>query len=160
MAKKVIKKKTKKVKRKKLDTFPTIYRRLYRLWRLKVRALHNDTCAISGEVSGDVRDNGDPVILDCHHLEHDNACQALRFDALNGILLTKSHHKYGKDSAHRGAVWFHNWLYRARPAQHAYVLQHRNDDINLKDREVLARIEAKLKSPPTLVELEIVRTRK
>lgn len=161
MSTKVKPKKKKAVKRKKLDSFPKIYRRLYARWREKVRVLHGDCCAISGVKSGDKwPDTGEPIILDCHHLNHDNACPALRFDALNGILLTKSYHKYGKDSAHRGAVWFHEWLRVNRPLQHMYVLAHRNDAINLKDREALAAIEATLSAPPTAAEILIVSTQK
>jgi hypothetical protein len=145
------------VKKKKLDPFPKIYRRLAKLWRAKVFELHGGKCAISGTASGTIID-GKPAILDAHHLEHENACRALRFDALNGILLTKLYHKYGKNSAHRGPVWFSDWLIKNRRAQRDYVLAHRTDTIDLKDREVLAGIEERLKAPPTDEERAIITT--
>lgn len=148
-------KKAKAKSKPKLESKARIRRRLFRLWSEKVQTLHGHACAISKTKRGDVID-GAPAILDAHHLEDRRMCPALRFDALNGILLTKRHHKFGKNSAHRGGLWFFRWLSEHRPLQLAYVLEHRDDVVNLEDREVLAEIERKLKAPITREELKVL----
>lgn len=145
----------KKKKTPKLEPKARIRRRLFRLWSEKVQALHDNTCAISGIKRGEVVD-GVPAILDAHHLEDRKMCAALRYDPLNGILLTKRHHKFGKNSAHRGQLWFAAWLEKHRPLQLEYVLSHRDGAINLDDREVLAKIETGLKQKPTEDELKVL----
>jgi len=109
---------------------------------------------MTGTVKGTII-NGKPAILDAHHVEH-RTCQSLRYNATNGILLTKSAHKFGRNSAHRGMIYFAEWLRTNRPLQYAYVLEHRNDPINLDDRDALYALEAKLKAEPTDEELEIL----
>ena len=83
-----------------------------------------------------------------HHLENRNTCRALKFDEMNGILLCPSHHKFGKNSAHKGGIWFAEWLRTHYPAHYAYVLAHRDDEMNLNDRETLARLEDMLQPHP------------
>ncbi len=117
--------------------------------------LNDNLCAVTGAVRGSVVD-GKTVILDAHHLEGRAQCQYLRFDPLNGIALSKKAHKFGKDSAHRGSLWFCEWLRINRPKQHAYVLAHRDDVIDLEDRDVLYAIEAKLLAPMTNEERDII----
>lgn len=151
----VKKRAAKKKKTPKLEPKARIRRRLFRLWSEKVQELHDNTCAISGIKKGDVVD-GVPAVLDAHHLEDRKMCAALRYDPLNGILLTKRHHKFGKNSAHRGQLWFAAWLEKHRPLQLEYVLSRRDDTINLDDREVLAQIEMSLKRKPTAAELKVL----
>lgn len=108
-----------------------------RLWTARVGEDWNHRCAICGSES----------TPNAHHLENRNTCRILRYDPMNGILLCPSHHKFGKDSAHKGGLWFADWLRRNHPDRLEYVLAHRNDEINLNDRETLAKIEAYLKAP-------------
>jgi len=53
-------------------------------------------------------------------------------------------------------MWFGDWLRTNRPAQLAYVLEHRNDEIDLNNRDTLAAIEAKLRAEPTREELDVL----
>lgn len=142
--------KTKKTKRVKLEPLPKIKRRLHKLWLIRVRALWGNKCAISG-------DTGPGVLLHCHHIENRNTCKRLRYDPLNGILLTPYHHKWGKDSAHKGGIWFAAWLRKHHRPIYRYVLKNRREDINLDNREVLHKIEAALTEPLTDEEREMVR---
>ena len=144
-----------KIKKQKLESKAKIRRRLYRLWSQKVMLLNGNACAVTGTKNGEIID-GKPAILDGHHLENRITCQALRFDALNGIALNKRSHKFGRNSAHKGPIWFAEWLRTHRPLQYAYVLAHRNDPIDLENREVLYAIEEKLKAPPTDSELLVL----
>jgi len=108
-----------------------------RLWTARVGDEWGHKCAVCGSES----------TPNAHHLENRNTCRALRYDPMNGVLLCPSHHKFGKDSAHKGGIWFADWLRRKHPGQLEYVLAHRNDDINLNDRATLAKIEAYLRAP-------------
>jgi hypothetical protein len=144
----------KKQKKQKLESKAKIRRRLFKLWSEKSQLIQNETCAITGTKRGAII-NGKPAILDCHHIEN-RSNPNLRYSIENSILLTKSAHKFGRDSAHRGMIWFAEWLRTNRPLQYAYVLEHRNDPIDPDDRDVLYAIEAKLKTPPTPEELEIL----
>ena len=131
-------KKKAKTKRKKLEPLARIRRRLMRLWTARVGEDWCHRCAVCGSES----------TPNAHHMENRNTCRALRYDPMNGILLCPSHHKFGKDSAHKGGIWFADWLRVHHPDRLQYVLEHRNDDVNLNDRAVLARIEASLKPAP------------
>ena len=146
----------KKIKKQKLENKPKIRRRLFRLWHDKVMLLNGDKCAVTGIANGaDVAD-GKQAILDAHHIECKEANPSLRFDAMNGIALNKSSHKFGRNSFHKAPLWAAEWLRANRPKQYAYVLAHRNDPIDLEDRDVLYAIEAKLKTPPTAEEWDII----
>ena len=136
-----------KPKKIKLESKAKIRRRLYRLWSQKSLGAHNNSCAITGTKRGEVI-NSKPAILDCHHIEN-RSNASLRFEILNSIVLTKSSHKFGRNSAHKGMIWFAEWLRSHRPLQYEYVLAHRDDPIDLDDRETLARLEAKLSAPVT-----------
>lgn len=129
-----MKNKSKKLKRKKLEPLARIRRRLMRLWTRKVYEVWGGKCAVCGSTN----------LPNAHHLENRNTCRALRYDPMNGVLLCPSHHKWGKDSAHKGGIWFANWLCKNYPDRFEYVLAHRNDTVNLNDRQVLADLEEKL----------------
>lgn len=155
--KKVAIKKTKKVvKKPKLESKAKIRRRLFKLWHDKVMLLNRDTCAISGIVRGDINSKDKASILDAHHIECKEVNPSLRFDALNGIALSKSSHKFGRNSFHKAPLWAAEWLRQHRPLQYDYVLKNRDNQIDLDDRDVLYAIEDKLKTPPTDCEKNII----
>lgn len=109
-----------------------------RLWTARVGDEWGHKCAVCGSES----------TPNAHHLENRNTCRALRYDPMNGVLLCPGHHKFGRNSAHKGGIWFAEWLRVHHPERYAYVLMHRDDaEINLNDRETLARIEAYLRAP-------------
>lgn len=151
--------KPKPKKRKRLEKKTTIRNRLMRLWVEKVRILHGDRCAICGRAYGDVDAKGKECFLNAHHIDSRNTNPRLRWDALNGILLCPKHHKFSKNSAHKGSIWFITWLMKYRWNQYVYIMSHRDEPINIEDRNVLYSIEESLKSPPTQAELEVVRTK-
>lgn len=109
-----------------------------RLWTARVGDAWGHRCAVCGSES----------TPNAHHLENRNTCRALKFDENNGILLCPSHHKFGKNSAHKGGIWFAEWLRTHYPERYAYVLAHRDDEMNLNDRETLARLESMLQPHP------------
>jgi hypothetical protein len=136
--------KPKKAKRVKLEALPKIRRRLLRLWKEAVRAQFGNCCAVTG-VKDKEMVNGKPTILNCHHLESYRMCAFLRYDPMNGILLSPSAHKYGRNSAHQGPIWFAEWLRNNKPMQWAFVLNNRDKLIDLNDRETLATLECRLR---------------
>lgn len=151
-------KKTSKPKKVKLENKAKIRRRLLQLWHKKVMLLNSNKCAVTGYVNGSSKENepNKHIILDAHHIECKEVNPSLRFDALNGIALTKSSHKFGRDSFHKAPLWAAEWLRINRPLQYNYILKHRDDVIDLEDRDTLYTIEAKLKLPPTDEEYLIV----
>lgn len=148
------------IKRKKLEKKTTIRNRLMRLWVDKVRLLHGDRCAICGRAYGDVDASGKTCFLNAHHIDSRHTNPRLRWDALNGILLCPKHHKFSKNSAHKGSVWFITWLMKYRWNQYAYIMSHRDEPIDTEDRATLAAIEERLKAPPTEAERTVVQTQK
>ena len=145
-------------KRKKLEKKTTIRNRLMRLWVEKVRVLHGDRCAICGRAYGDVDAAGKACFLNAHHIDSRNTNPRLRWDALNGILLCPKHHKFAKNWPHQGAFWFVTWLMKYRWNQYVYIMSHRDEPIDIDDRDTLSAIEQSLRAPPTEAELEVVRT--
>ncbi|MFA5313344.1 MAG: HNH endonuclease [Methanomassiliicoccales archaeon] len=143
-----------KQKKKKLEKTSKIRRRLMRLWSEKVLSACGRRCAVCGLKTGDIVD-GKTQKTDAHHIE-DRRNHALKFDVLNGICLCVWHHKYSRNAAHQSIVFFSDWLTKIRPKQFLYVFEHRNDEINLDDREVLCAIEKKLQEPITPEESEIL----
>lgn len=151
--------KPKPKKRKRLEKKTTIRNRLMRLWVDKVRVLNGDRCAICGRAYGDVDENGKQCFLNAHHIDSRNTNPRLRWDALNGILLCPKHHKFSKNSAHKGSIWFITWLMKYRWNQYVYIMSHRDEPIDVEDRDVLYSIEASLRSRPTDAELFVVSTK-
>jgi hypothetical protein len=143
-------------KKVRLESKARIRRRLFKLWHDKVMLLNGNVCAVSGIVNGAINIKDKASILDAHHIECKEVNPSLRFDALNGIALSKSSHKFGRNSFHKAPLWAAEWLRTHRPLQYDYILAHRDDKIDLEDREVLYSIEAKLKHPPTEAEKAIV----
>lgn len=151
-------KKSKKAKRKKLEKKTTIRNRLMRLWVDKVRILNGDRCAICGREYGDVDGFGKACFLNAHHIDSRNTNPRLRWDALNGILLCPKHHKFSKNSAHKGSIWFITWLMKYRWNQYVYIMSHRDEPLDVDSRDVLYSIEESLRAPPSEAELEVVKT--
>lgn len=147
-------------RRKKLEKKTTIRNRLMRLWVDKVRALNGDKCAICGRTYGDVDAAGKTCFLNAHHIDSRHTNARLRWDALNGILLCPKHHKFSKNSAHKGSIWFITWLMKYRWNQYVYIMAHRDEPIDVDDRVTLYAIEERLKAAPTEAELNIVKTKK
>lgn len=144
--------------RRRLEKKTTIRNRLMRLWVEKVRVLNGDRCAVCGRTYGDVDEAGKKCFLNAHHIDSRHTNPRLRWDALNGILLCPKHHKFSKNSAHRGSVWFITWLQKYRWNQYAYIMATRDEPLDVNDRNTLYAIEESLKAPPTTVELTIVKT--
>lgn len=149
-----------KPKRKKLEKKTTIRNRLMRLWVDKVRILHGDRCAVCGRSYGDVDAKGKTCFLNAHHIDSRNTNPRLRWDAMNGILLCPKHHKFSKNSAHKGSIWFITWLMKYRWNQYVYIMSHRDEPIDIDDRATLSAIEERLRAAPTEDELNVVKTAK
>jgi hypothetical protein len=141
-------------KRKKLENKAKIRRRLLRMWSEKVRLAHGNKCAFCG-MPNETIIAGTKQKLDAHHIES-KLNPSLRFDIMNGIALDVWHHKFGKDSFHRSAISTMDWLLKNRPKQHEYILAHRNDVLDLDDRETLARIEQRLTEPLTAEQIDLL----
>lgn len=149
-----------KKKRKKLEKKTTIRNRLMRLWVEKVRLLHGDRCAVCGRAYGDVDIKGKACFLNAHHIDSRNTNPRLRWDAMNGILLCPKHHKFSKNSAHKGSIWFITWLQKYRWNQYVYIMSHRDEPLDIEDRNALYEIEERLRSEPTEMEKSITTTSK
>ena len=153
--------KTTKAKRKKLEPLARIRRRLMRLWTEKVHSMQGGKCAVCGKAHGEIDPKtGKPSYLNAHHIEPRATCAALRYDPLNGILLCPSCHKFGRNSAHKGAIWFVTWLMGHRTDQYLYVMNHRDDIVNINDRMYLESLETRLKTESSQEDIKIVTTLK
>jgi len=136
---------TKRKKKVRLENKAKIRRRLLRLWKEKVRWGWKNQCGVCGRKDKELLPNGKLAILNCHHIESERN-QVTRYDPVNGILLCPSHHKFGKESFHRSAVWSMAWLKKFHPWILSLVERKRMMAApDLNDREVLARIEEALK---------------
>ena len=113
------------------ESTKTITNRLYSLWAQIVRGLAGNKCAVTGETG----------VLDAHHIIPRQVCSGLRFDPKNGILLSKSSHKFGKYSAHKGGIWFAEWLRQHDHEKYRYCLEHMDDELDCKNRARLYREE-------------------
>ena len=153
-------KKIKKTKKAKLESLPKKRRRLMRMWTEKVHSMQHEVCAVCGKAHGSI----DPITckpsyLNAHHIEPRATCAALRYDPINGILLCPSCHKFGRNSAHKGSIWFITWLHDHRRLQYDYVMNHRDEVVNINDRVYLDNVENYLSRNPTAEEIDIVTTK-
>jgi hypothetical protein len=128
------KKKVKKYRKVSKESIKTITNRLYALWSVIVRTLANHRCEVCGSTGK----------LDAHHIQPRQICTGLRFDVRNGICLCAQHHKWGHESAHKGMLWFSEWLRTHNPEQYNFVLENRDSELNCKDRLELYNIESNL----------------
>lgn len=146
-------KKKKKGGKPRLEPLPRKRRRLMKLWTEKVHELHDGRCAVCGKKHGFVDPaTGKPSYMNAHHIEPRATCAALRYDPMNGILLCPSCHKFGRNSAHKGSIWFITWLIANRKDQYDYIMAHRDDVVNINDRAYLDKVEELLRSAPSLKE--------
>lgn len=137
--------KKKKQKKAKLEPMPRKRRRLMKLWTEAVHLRDGDKCAVCGKVHGAIDEKtGKPSYMNAHHIEPRATCAALRYDPMNGILLCPSCHKFGRNSAHKGMVWFVTWLMNHRSDQYTHVMSHRDDMVDINDRKYLDSIENNL----------------
>lgn len=84
---------------------------------------HDNTCEMCGIRVGETKENGKPAILNAHHLIPKESFPNLRYDLRNGCCLCQYHHKFSKDSAHRGGLVFADWFKNKRPQDYAYLLK-------------------------------------
>jgi len=132
-------------KKKKLKPIPVIHRRLYRLLSEKCLREANYTCEICGTKKGDLY-NGKPQRVETHHImSRNNKNSPLKFDIRNAICLCTRCHKTSRRSAHKHGLWFAKKFTELRPNDAKWILDHTDDQVNLKDRKILTKIEENLK---------------
>lgn len=93
--------KARKTHRPAREAVSSITRRLYASWSAIVRGRAGNRCEVCGAEG----------VLDAHHIQPRQICPELRFSPDNGVCLCKSHHKFGVRSAHKGMLWFVDWLW-------------------------------------------------
>lgn len=131
------KKKAPKTRAPRRESTKTITTRLYRKWAEIVKAKSGRKCAICGEP--DSKEHP----LNAHHIMPRQNFSALRFDPINGIALCPKCHKFGKFSAHKGGIWFADWLYKNEKPRYVYLINEIDkEDLDCRDRETLYRHEA------------------
>jgi hypothetical protein len=142
------KKRNKKTKHKKLTSIPIIQRRLFRLASILCRERAKFTCEICGLKSGDIHPKtGKPQRVEAHHvMSRSNKNSPLKYDLRNLVCLCTEHHKTGRLSAHKHCLWFSLQFQKIRPKDAKWIIDHTNDEVDLKDREVLTKIERCLKA--------------
>ena len=117
-----------KLHRPKKESTKTITTRLYKTWAAIVHAYYNDRCAICG------KENSKEAPLNAHHIMPRQMFSGLRFSPQNGIALCPKCHKMGKWSAHKGGIWFAEWLRTHAPEKYEYCLKWANEEFDCKDR--------------------------
>lgn len=122
----VAKKKTKKTKKPKKPNLRKLVKKAFSLWSECARLQHDNKCEMCGIKNKEINSKGKPTVLNVHH-----ACprenKALRFDLHNAIVLCVNDHKYGKNSAHKGSIFFYDWFKKYRPSDYEYIFQHKDD---------------------------------
>lgn len=132
------------MKRRKKRPIVKLRKKAFDLWSHKVRDAYDNKCAICGQVE----------YLNAHHIEsRDNP--SLRFKVENGIAVCPTHHKFGRDSAHEGPIWFYQWLLMNRPKTIDFILKHRMDETK-ENPEYLESVIADLEQPLTMEQLDIM----
>jgi len=133
------------MKKTKLEPIPKIIRRLYRLAVEFCRERAHYTCEVCGMKKGDLY-NGKVQRVESHHLFSRHFKNSpLKFALENLICLCTLCHKTGPKSAHKNPIVFGEWLRIHKPEQYKYILDHWEDKIDLKDRNVLYNIEENLR---------------
>lgn len=137
----------KKPKKKKLSKIPVIHRRLFRLWSEAVRSKCDDKCQYCGVKKGTLNKNDKPIKLDAHHLMNRDVKDCpLKFDIRNGISLCSSCHKFCPNNAfHTNPIVTVAWLKENYPEKYDFVLEHYQLQVNLYNRNILEKIEEKLR---------------
>lgn len=83
-----------------------------REWRKELIKQEGAKCTICGDTN---RPNA-------HHIIP-KTFKETRHDVQNGVMLCPKHHKYGKFSAHKNALWFINLLQDCDGDKHNYLLK-------------------------------------
>ena len=118
--------KKKKTKRPKKPNLRKLVKKAFSLWSECARMLHGHKCELCGIKDKEINEKGKPTILNVHHLvAREN--KALRFDLHNACVLCRNHHKYARNSAHKGSLLFYEWFRSYRPSDYSYLLQHVDD---------------------------------
>lgn len=120
--------KAKKPRRPARESTKTITNRLYSLWASIVRGLAGNKCEICG------RENTPSAPLNAHHIMPRQFFTGLRFDPKNGCCLCPKCHKLGKYSAHKGGLWFAEWLRNMDPTRYNYCILRADYELDCKDR--------------------------
>ena len=130
-----------KKKKKKLTSIPVIHRRLFRLASITCRENADLTCEMCGIKKGDIY-KGKPQRVQAHHvMSRSNVNSPLKWDTRNLSCLCTKCHKGGKRSAHKHALWFAQEFTKKRPEDAKWILDHTDDMVNIKNREILEFIE-------------------
>lgn len=124
-----------KLHRPKRESTKTITTRLYKAWAAIVHSYYNDHCAICG------KENSKEAPLNAHHIMPRQMFSGLRFDPQNGIALCPRCHKMGKWSAHKGGIWFAEWLRNHAREKYEHCLANAMLDLDCKDRSALYAVE-------------------
>jgi len=129
-----------KVEKSKLESIPKINRRLYKLALSICRIKANHTCEVCGMKKGDLYKEK-PQRVESHHIFSRRFMSAMRWDLNNLICLCSICHKLGDKSAHQNPIWFGEWLRIHKPEQYKYILDHCEERIDVKNRDILYKIE-------------------
>lgn len=127
-----------KCRRPRKESTKTIMNRLYRLWSDIVKHLFDHRCAICGI------ENSPEHPLNAHHIMPRQNFSGLRFHPKNGVALCPKCHKLGKYSAHKGGIWFAEWLRTYDREAYEFCLSHHADELDCKDRMALYDLEYSL----------------
>ena len=129
----------------KLKSIPAINRRLLKLAKDICRKNANETCEVCGLKKGDLY-KGKPQKVEAHHvMSCKNLNSPLKFDLRNLVCIDTFHHKGGRRSAHKHGLWFAKWLIEHKPENAQWIIDHTDDQVDLKDRKILEYIEKCLK---------------
>lgn len=114
-------------KKPKKPNLRKLVKKAFSLWSECSRILRNDRCEYCGIQNREINSHGKPTVLNVHHLVgREN--KALRFDLRNACVLCTDHHKFGKDSAHKGSIFFYEWFRNYRPDDYWYLINNRDGD--------------------------------
>ena len=91
----------------KLKLAKKLRNKLDKEWKKTIHARFNNICVVDG--------CGKTKYLNAHHILPKETYKKYRHDPMNGVLLCPTHHKFGKLSAHKNALWFVQWLYIHQP---------------------------------------------
>lgn len=80
----------------KIKLLKTLKNRLQNLWREYILKKYNYKCVVCEQIK----------LPNCHHIISERVFVSMRYDIDNGIVLCPSHHKFGRLSAHKNALWF------------------------------------------------------
>src|SRR6202044_1910504 len=113
-------------------------KRSLKQWSLDVMERDNNCCVVCGAKAGTRKDKhgnikvfksgprkGQPIIvpLNAHHLLDKNLYPEHKLKVICGVTLCVINHKYSKFSAHKGGLWFSEWLKINRPAQWKWAVE-------------------------------------